>query len=250
MVASRLTAILAIASFPLLAAAEPELVLRDDVRLTASNASGAVSVVAGKGLERTFEWNGCSFVSPMVPRGSRWFGSLGIQGGAPGAGVMSSMLPQLFTCKGFDRTGVEEAQLHLPDRAAAERWIARYAKNFDTVWSNDGLVVQWIVSPERRKLNVWVWQLCISGRKPTELAGASDASIRFTQAAGEKAVRHDCTQVDRQVMSETQRIWQEHWRQSDQWDATLARRAAERARSASSPSGTAPNPTPPPVQAP
>lgn len=212
------------ASLPVGAVAEPELVLQDDTRLVATTSSGTVSVLAGPGLERTYEWNGCSFASHMEPRGSRWYGSLGIHGGEPGAGVLGSLLPRLFTCKGIDRTLVEEAQIHFPEQAAAERWIARYAKNFETVWSNDGVVVQWIVSPARRQLGVSIWQVCVAGRRPTELSGAKDGSLQFSRVAGSGPVRHDCASVDAQVLSDTQRIWQEHWRQADHWNSPSRQR--------------------------
>jgi len=212
---------LAIAVFPTLAIAQPELVLQEDVRLNVTTASWSGSVVTGTGLERTYEWNGCSFPSPMGPRGSRWYGSLGIYGGAVGSGFLGSLLPRLIGCKGVDRTVVEEAQLHFAEIAEAELWVARYSKNFDTVWSNDGLVIQQIVSPDRRQLGFDVWQVCIDGHKPTRLLHATDEAIQVVRVAGSGTARHDCAKVGREVQLHTQRLWQAHWKQADEMNSRL-----------------------------
>lgn len=223
----------------LAAATQPEIVLQEDVKLTATTASGTVTVTTGKGLERTYGWNGCSFLSPVWARGSRWYGSLGVHGGSPGTGFLGSLLPGLVTCKGLDRTVVEEAQLHFTDRAHAERWVARYSKSFDTVWSNDGLVVQWIVSPERRQLSVDVWQLCIAGRKPESLSGAQDEAIQVVRTTGSGPDRHECAKVDKQVQLHSHALWNAHWKQSDNMRAHLekldARVRASQASAANAP---------------
>ena len=123
---------------PAAAADALELVLYEGARLTARTPSGVVSVLAGSGIARKYEWNGCSLDSHMVPRTSRWYGSLGIYDPAPGDGSPFSTFRR---CKGVSRMVVEEGQLHFADMEAAQAWIRRYAGAFPTVWSGDGLVV-------------------------------------------------------------------------------------------------------------
>ena len=41
----------------------------------------------------------------------------------------------------------------------------------------DGLMIGWSKTPSRKQLNVEVWQIYISGKKPGELAGSQDDKI-------------------------------------------------------------------------
>ncbi len=207
---------------PLATAAEPELVLYENVRLTATTASGTLSLLAREGLARTFEWEGCSLELTMGARSSRWYGALGAHGSI-GGGPVSSMLGKLFACQGIFRPVAEEAQIHFADKASAEQWIERYSRTFATVWTNDGLLVQWGVTPSRQQLNVDVWQICVSGRKPNELSGADDERIQVARLAGSGVARRDCAVVENDVMLETQRVWRQHWREADEWKSRLKR---------------------------
>src|SRR5882672_11258352 len=152
-------------------AAMPELVLQEHVRLTAQTPHGAIAVVAGSGIARTYQWRSCSLEARMHPRATRWFGSLGIYDPAP------SDLGSLFTrqCEGLSRTVVQEGQIHFADAVAASAWLRRYAEVRPTVWSSDGLVVQWSTSPRREQLSVDIWQVCVANQYPTQLPEAKDA---------------------------------------------------------------------------
>jgi len=201
---------------PLLAlAAMPELVLQEHVRLTVKTPDGAIAVVAGSGMARTYEWRGCSLEARMRPRTARWFGSLGIYDPAPAdLGSSSARL-----CQGISRTVVEEGQIHFTDTVAAHEWLRRYAEIRPTLWSSDGLVVQWSTSPRREQLSVDVWQVCIANQYPAQLSGAKDASLQLTRLAGAGPTRCSCASVAASVVAETQAAWRKHWESVEQWKA-------------------------------
>jgi hypothetical protein len=210
-----------------LAATPPELVLQDNVRLVATTPSGAITVKAGDAFDRTYEWNGCIFEGMSIsPRSERWYGSQGLRGERS-----AGFFPSLFTCKGVSRPLFEESQLHFPSVTAAQTWLARYGKIFDTAWTNDGLVVQWGVSPGRNQINVSLTQLCVQGRRPDSLVGASEAAIQVTRASGSGPVRHDCAQVGRAIEQHTERLWDAHWKQADFMNARTAKQGLPAASS-------------------
>ena len=190
---------------PMALAAEPELVLQEDVRLSATTASGTLRVIAGEGLARTYEWNGCSLESSMMARYERWYGARGIYDPAD-RGPVGLLFGKLFGCNGISRTVVEEAQIHFTKRSTAEWWIERQAGSlFESVWSNDGLLVVWGVSPNRQQLSVYVWQVCIAGLKPNQLRGARDEAIQLARVAGDGELRHECASVGTEALLDLQK---------------------------------------------
>ncbi len=193
----------------------PELVLGEGVRLTAKAATGDISVVTGKELARSYQWKSCSLNANMKARPARWFGSFGIYDPASSLGILSHLLPWWYKCDGVSRTVAQEGQIHFLDRDSAEKWIARYSKGEETVWSNNGLLVKWGINREREQINVDVWQVCISGRWPTELAGAQNESLVLSQISGAGPARHECATVDPEVARNTLKDWQNFWREVD-----------------------------------
>ncbi|WP_298927131.1 hypothetical protein [uncultured Ramlibacter sp.] len=178
----------------------PELVLQEGVRLSATTPSGTVSVTAGQGYARTYEWNGCSLAASMMARSQRWYGAMGLYDPA-GAGPLGLLLGRVFGCNGISRTVVEEAQVHFATQSAAERWIAHRTRlPFETVWSNDGLLLAWGVSPGRQQLNVDLWQICIAGLRPAQLRGARDDMVQVTRVAGDGKLRQECASVGAEAM--------------------------------------------------
>ena len=203
---------------PFAACAEPELVLREGVRLTATTSLGAISVVAGAGVARTYEWDDCSLAASMSVRPSRWFGSLGIYDAAGSFGWPFNIFR---ICKGVSRTVVQEGQLHFADVHAAEEWIRRYVEGYPAVWSNDGLLVRWSITPRREQLSADVWQICVSNQYPKQLAGATDAMLKISRLSGVGPTRHECAVVKNDVVLETQKVWDEFWNEAKQWNARV-----------------------------
>lgn len=197
----------------------PELVLNENVRLTAQLPVGRVSVVTGDGAQRRFEWAGCSLNANMRPRTTRWFGSLGIYD--PGFGPDEVLVGS--QCADILRTAAEEAQIHFGDEESAAGWLRRYAQVGPTVWSSDGLIVQWFARPQRKQLHVRVWQICVMNRYPTLLQGANDALLTLEPISGTRSTRLPCTRVDGSVISETLTAWKRHWEEQEQLEASPQR---------------------------
>jgi len=190
-----------------------EIVLQEGARLVASTSNGKISVIAGNKFERRYEWNGCGLDAHMFPRQERWLGSLG----------MSDAAARMFNspwagCDGISRPVVEEGQIHFADERSAEVWIARrkLIDSFHTVWTNDGIFIQWGLSPQRNQLNVELEQLCIRGKRPLKLIGATDSSVSFTHPRGSEFARRDCVNVPSSVITETQKALSDDWRKTDE----------------------------------
>lgn len=190
-----------------------EIVLQEGARLVANTSNGNITVIAGNKFERRYEWNGCGIDAHMFPRKNRWFGSLGMYDAAarmfynPWAG-----------CDGISRPVVEESQIHFADEHSAEVWITRRKRidSWFTVWTNDGIFIQWGLSPQRNQLNVDLMQICIKGKKPTKLTGAVDTSISVFHPNGHESSRRECVDVSADVIIETQKTLSEDWRKTDE----------------------------------
>jgi hypothetical protein len=191
-----------------------ELVLHNETRLEASAPNGAIAIIAGKGIERTYEWDGCSLAANMTQRSYRWYGSLGIYDPA-GQGFLGRLFDK--SCNGISRTVVQEGQIHFADIESAQEWIQRRPKAWTTVWTNDGLLVSWGTSPARVQINVDLWLICINGQRPTQLKGATDKAIKLIHKGDSRQAVHECAQVSSQVIAETQKVLREDWKKIDDW---------------------------------
>jgi hypothetical protein len=198
-----------------------ELVMDEGTRIEAAAPGGRLSIVAGAGNQRRYEWDGCGLDAHPCARTKRWYGSLGIYDPAPGFAYLFS------SCNGISRPVVGEGQIHFADQVGAEAWLDRYARVFPetTVWTNDGLVIRWGLSRQRSQLNADVWQICIAGERTSSLAGAKDQAVTVIAAPAQSTARSECVQVSAAVMAETREVWAKHWRQADEW---AARRDAAR----------------------
>lgn len=148
----------------------PELVMTPGSEITARTPSGVITIRAGEKWSRSYLWGHCEGSVTMWPRKERWYGSLGLYWPGPGF-----HWPE---CEGVARAVVEEGQQHFDTVDAALEWVQQRSKAIPYVYRNDGLAVAWqTVIPERKQLNVYVWQLLVAGKKPTALVGATDAAI-------------------------------------------------------------------------
>lgn len=148
-----------------------EVVMAPGSSITAETKTGQITIKAGKGVMRSYTWEGATRVVDMWPRKQRWQnGSLGIYFPGPGDHWKEH--------NGITRLVGEEARLNFPSAAAAQAWLKTLSSAGTTVYRNDGLVVTFDKNLSRKQLNVDVWQIMINGRKPTNLAGADDSKIR------------------------------------------------------------------------
>lgn len=199
--------------------APAELVLSDDTQLNVSSPAGTSSIIAGKGMARQYRWEGCVVNANMAPRRSRWLGDFGMYDPVGGRGSLSAALNPV--CPEQIHMPVGEGQMHFDDVQFAEEWLRRYQSR-NTVWTNDGLVVSFVASRSRqgtpvRGLSAQVTLICINGRPPASLAGATDEAIKLIPLGGVHAMIRSCARPDKDVIAETRRALKKQWAEYDGW---------------------------------
>jgi hypothetical protein len=170
----------------------PEIVMTPGSTITARTARGAMTIRAGEMIpgsgdittetawgpitarapdkyRRTYLWGQCEASVDLTPRTRRWNGSLGLS--FPGPGFH---WPE---CEGVARAVVDEGQQHFRTVHEVISWLKSRSREMPYVYRNDGLVVGWDTVPDRKQLNVEVWQILIANKKPTTLPGACDTCI-------------------------------------------------------------------------
>lgn len=200
------------------AQAPAELVLKEGAQLTAKDGDMTLTIVAGKDMDRTYQWGECKLRSDMKPRLNRWFGSAGMYDPA------GRMLLNPFTkkaCQGISRTVVGEGQIHFRDGKAANKWVKEYIgrlPDFSSAVTADGLVLLWSHTPGRSQLNADLWQVCIQGKRPQNLAVGKNSSIEiFADSA-----RVDCVTPPEKAYVQTQKMWADFWWENDEWQRCKA----------------------------
>ncbi len=151
------------------AAAELELVMTQGEIIRATTATGTIEISAGKGLLRSYTWNGATRSAKLVPRTKRWYGSLGAYYPGPGEHWKDH--------EGITRGVLQEGQQHFRTSDEAQEWIKQQSGYYPTVYRNDGLLVSFGKILKRHQVNVEVWQILINGEKPSKLAGGTDTKV-------------------------------------------------------------------------
>jgi hypothetical protein len=128
---------------------------------------------------------------------------------------------------------VQEGQIHFNDMHFVYEWIRRqqrgYARSGKTVWTNDGLLVSWDTVPGRAQLNADVLLICINGKRPKKLEGATDSAIKVIANSGPPL--HECTLVGKDVIDQSRKQMEEDWKKVDGWiaESKARRERAEKA---------------------
>jgi hypothetical protein len=147
-----------------------EFVLTEGMKITATTPNGTVVITAGEGTERTFSGEGWSKKRHLIPRSTRWYGSLGLYDPA------DSSTPH-------GRVLVDEGRQFFATESEALRYLDAISAYFKPVFSSTGLVVGYKVVPfagGEPTRSVEVWQIYINGKKPHSLRGADDSAIRVS----------------------------------------------------------------------
>jgi hypothetical protein len=144
-----------------------EMVMPAGMSIAATTHDGTISVTAGEGFKRSYTWDGATRSVTLWPRWDRWYGSLGAYFPGPGEHWKDN--------HGITRGVLEEGQQHFETVQEAMAWIV--SNGTGCVYRNDGLMVCWGRTLERKQLNVSVWQIYVAGEKPTRLAGSNDDKI-------------------------------------------------------------------------
>jgi hypothetical protein len=145
-----------------------EMVMIPGMSITVSNDAGIITITAGRGFKRSYTWNGATRSVELWPRKKRWHGSLGAYYPGPGEHWKDN--------HGITRGVLEEGQQHFQTLLEAMEWIHQ-PYHEGCLYRNDGLMVWWRLVPERKQLNVEVWQIYIVGKQPTKLPESHDGQI-------------------------------------------------------------------------
>ncbi len=151
-----------------------ELVMAQGDKVSATTKAGSIDIIAEAGLHRSYFWDGATRSVELWPRAERWYGSLGAYYPGPGEHWKSN--------NGITRGVLQEGKQNFDNMEAALKWLKQQIKWYATVYSNSGLVVSFDKVPERKQINVEVWQITINGKPPTKLEGASDMSVSLVPA--------------------------------------------------------------------
>lgn len=148
---------------------QSEIVMPPCSIIIAKNSWCTLTIIAGKGLKRSYSWEGDTRSVTMIPRKERWYGSLGLYYPGPGNHWQEH--------EGITRGVLEEGQQHFKSIGEAIKWLNRHQP---IVYRDDGLAVSFFKNPERHQLNVRVFQIYINGEKPSRIPGSKNADIKIT----------------------------------------------------------------------
>ena len=146
----------------------PEIVMGEGARIAAKTSVGEIVIEAGRDYERIYTWDGATRLAKLAPRRKRWYGSYGIY--SPGEVSWSSN-------GGITRGVLNEGVLWFYTTEEAIRWLSLTSPAMKWVFNDDGLVVGWRKTMQRKQLDVEVWQIMIDGRKPNRLLGSKNDAI-------------------------------------------------------------------------
>lgn len=184
-----------------------ELVMRPDTAISVVSRAGQLKLTALSKFERRYEWNGCKTKVALRPRSERWFGNLGAYDPGFSWGFFTR------SCNGVSRAVVEEGQIHFDDKSFAEEWVSRKPRGFDTVWSSDGVLVTWGISPQRSQLNVDVWLMCFDGKPYAPIKDAKHKLV--ISGNGDGAPIFNCADVTKSAIDDTRKQIEGFWAEND-----------------------------------
>ena len=149
-----------------------ETVMTNGMRIHAKTDSNYIDICAGKGYARSYNWAGEVRKVDLWPRIIRWYGAFGLYYPGPGNHWKS--------VNGVRRGVLEEGHLWFTDADHLMAWIKRESFGQNCVYSSDGLLVAWSITPDRRQINVSVYQLMVGQEKPKWVPGCDDSGIKVT----------------------------------------------------------------------
>jgi len=151
----------------------PEMVMTPGMVISAQTPQGDITIRAAKDYERFYTWDGATRAAKLWPRITRWLGHMGAYYPGPGN--------HWKTNHGITRGVLEEGILWFKTTDDALRWINRRSSmGLACVFTDDGLLVTFGRVPERKQLNVEVWQVMVGGEKPHRLPGSQNNLISVT----------------------------------------------------------------------
>ncbi len=151
----------------------PEIVMHEGMEILVKNQTGEIKILAGKGYERFYTWEGQTRSQILIPRKKRWAGKFGIGSGN------ASFEPH----NTISKANLAEEQLHFISVEEAVSFLNhRSRQDGNTIYNDEGLMVTWkkAIHPKKTVGNVLivtVYQAYINGNKPTKLPYSKNDKI-------------------------------------------------------------------------
>lgn len=141
-----------------------ETVLQSGDTIVVNCPYGSLTIEAGGGASRSFSGKGWSASRKLIPRKSRWLGSAGLYDPAESRTAYGRIL-------------VDEGRQFFSTESEALRFLNVNSDLFRPVYTNQGLVVGYYITPVPGGVvrSIRIWQIYIEGKKPVSLRGANDS---------------------------------------------------------------------------
>ena len=147
-----------------------ENVLSDGMVITAHTPNGMISIKGKKGCSREFAGDNWLKKSNLIPRDTRWYGSLGLYDPADSDTMNGRLI-------------VDEGRQFFASESEALRYFQRLSGYYGRLtYNNSGLLIAYKIidvgggEPTR---SLTIWQIYINGKKPSSLRGAVDKNIEI-----------------------------------------------------------------------
>lgn len=147
-----------------------ESVLSDGMKIFASTPNGKILIKGKNGFTRVYSGDSWSKTSTLIPRPTRWYGSLGLYDPADSSTMHGRLL-------------VDEGRQFFSSESEALRYMQSLSGYYGNLtYNNRGLVIAYKVidieggEPTR---SLTLWQFYIDGKKPTTLRGAVDKNVKI-----------------------------------------------------------------------
>ncbi len=138
-----------------------EPVLTPGMKMLVHASSGDITITAGNGRKRTFDWDNGSRSTELTPNRQRWSGNFGL-----------SRDGRWFPHRGISHHNIHEGQLNFCSIEQVEEYLSRTPAWEPFVYRNDGLTA-WI-NKQPGHLGIEIFQVYVNGVKPLKLRGAQD----------------------------------------------------------------------------
>ena len=148
-----------------------ENILTKGMKITAQTPIEKLIIEGLEGTKRRFIGEKWSKVANLIPRQSRWYGSLGLYDPARSSTQEGRLL-------------INEGRQFFKNENEALRFLCNLRKSVDQLdkltYSSNGLVISYHITPVHKVKNINIWQIYINGKKPTALKGADNHAIEVT----------------------------------------------------------------------
>lgn len=147
-----------------------ESVITEGMKITVFTSNETITIEGKKGFNRIFYGDNWVKDSILVPRMTRWDGSLGLYD----PGKSNSL---------GNRLVVDEGKQFFASESEALRYIQVLSAYYGKIaYTNNGLVVGYKatnIPNEKPSRSLVIWQFYINNAKPTSIRGANDESIKI-----------------------------------------------------------------------